>query len=115
MKEREKHQGTPVAINSTELTHPQTVCYFLPLTLTEIQMMTEEQKIISDGPSFVEDYPEEITGYAGDRVILQCQVDSNPAAEYVWMKNGDLFEVGGAACTLHSIKSSPLTELLFLD
>ena len=46
----------------------------------------------------MEDYPGEITGYAGDRVILQCQVDSNPAAEYVWMKNGDLFEVGGVAC-----------------
>ena len=41
MKEQEKHQGTPVAINSVQLTHPQTVCYFLPLTLTEIQMMTE--------------------------------------------------------------------------
>ena len=46
----------------------------------------------------MEDYPEEITGYSGDRIILQCQVDSNPAAEYVWMKNGDLFEVGGVAC-----------------
>ena len=45
MKEEEKHQGTPVAINSRELTHPQTVCYFLPLTLTEIQMMTENKKL----------------------------------------------------------------------
>ena len=43
MKEREKHQGTPVAINSRQLTHPQTVCYFLPLSLTEIQMMTEQK------------------------------------------------------------------------
>ena len=49
MKEREKHQGTPVAINSTELTHPQTVCYFLPLTLTEIQMMTENKKLFQTG------------------------------------------------------------------
>ena len=63
-------------------------------------MMTEEQKIISDGPSFVEDYPGEITGYAGDRIILQCQVDSNPAPEYVWMKNGDLFEVSAALLAL---------------
>ena len=34
-----------------------------------------------------------MTGHAGDRVILQCQVDSNPAPEYRWMKNGDVFEV----------------------
>ena len=42
----------------------------------------------------MEDYPEEITGYSGDRVILQCQVDSNPPAEYVWTRNDDAFEVG---------------------
>ena len=35
----------------------------------------------------------EVTGRQGDRVILHCQVDSNPAPEYRWLKNGDMFEV----------------------
>ena len=35
----------------------------------------------------------EVTGHEGDRVILQCQVDSNPEPEYTWIKNGDIFEV----------------------
>ena len=35
----------------------------------------------------------EVTGARGDRVILHCQVDSNPAPEYRWLKNGDMFEV----------------------
>ena len=34
-----------------------------------------------------------MSGKNGDRVILQCQVDSNPTPEYTWMKNGDAFEV----------------------
>ena len=38
--------------------------------------------------------PTDVTGNSGDRIILQCQVDSNPKAEYVWLKNGDIFEVG---------------------
>ena len=36
---------------------------------------------------------QEVTGHEGDRVILQCQVDSNPEPEYTWIKNGDIFEV----------------------
>ena len=46
-----------------------------------------------DGPRFVEEEEGEVTGGAGDRIILQCQVDSNPAAQYRWVKNGDVFEV----------------------
>ena len=46
-----------------------------------------------DSPSFVQ-APTDVTGNDGDRIILQCQVDSNPKAEYVWMRNGDIFEVG---------------------
>ena len=34
-----------------------------------------------------------LSGKAGDRIILQCQVDSNPTPQYSWMKNGDAFEV----------------------
>ena len=46
-----------------------------------------------DSPSFVH-APTDVTGNNGDRIILQCQVDSNPKAEYVWMRNGDISEVG---------------------
>ena len=54
--------------------------------------------IISDGPRFVGDEEDIrdtvlVSGRSGDRVILQCQVDSNPKPEYRWMKNGDAFEV----------------------
>ena len=34
-----------------------------------------------------------MTGEAGDRIILQCQVDSNPPPQYRWIKDGDIFEV----------------------
>ena len=48
---------------------------------------------ISDGPEPVEAEVSEVTGARGDRVILHCQVDSNPAPEYRWLRNGDMFEV----------------------
>ena len=46
-----------------------------------------------DSPSFVS-APSDVEGSNGDRIILQCQVDSNPKAEYVWMRNSDISEVG---------------------
>ena len=46
-----------------------------------------------DSPSFVS-APSDVEGSNGDRIILQCQVDSNPKAEYVWMRSNDISKVG---------------------
>jgi len=56
-------------------------------------------------PSFVQ-APTDVTGNNGDRIILQCQVDSNPKAEYVWMRNGDIFEMVGTGPLLSFTLSS---------
>ena len=55
-----------------------------------------------------------MTGHAGDRVILQCQVDSNPAPEYRWMKNGDVFEVRERGIVIKNVTDDELM-IVILD
>ena len=43
-------------------------------------------KYFADSPVFVKQ-PQDVTGDSGDRVTLECLVDSNPPGEYTWIRN----------------------------
>ena len=49
----------------------------------------------ADSPKFVRGPVEEMTGAAGERVVMECEVDSNPPAEYSWLRGGDAWELVG--------------------
>ena len=40
----------------------------------------------SDSPVFVKQ-PKDVTGDSGERVSLECLVDSNPPGQYSWVRN----------------------------
>ena len=41
---------------------------------------------LSDSPVFISQ-PHDVTGDSGDRVTLECLVDSNPPGQYTWIRN----------------------------
>ena len=45
--------------------------------------------LLIDGPVFTKE-PVSVTGNAGERVSLECEVDSNPPAQYEWTRDGEV-------------------------
>ena len=55
--------------------------FFLKGSLTRL--------LLTDGPVFTKE-PVSVTGNAGERVSLECEVDSNPPAQYEWTRDGEV-------------------------
>ena len=51
-----------------------------------VKNICDFQKYFADSPVFVKQ-PQDVTGDSGDRVTLECLVDSNPPGEYTWIRN----------------------------
>ena len=53
------------------------------------QTIVNSRLLFTDGPVFTKE-PVSVTGNAGERVSLECEVDSNPPAQYEWTRDGEV-------------------------
>ena len=54
-----------------------------------LQTIVNSSLLSADGPVFSKE-PVSVTGNAGERVSLECEVDSNPPAQYEWTRDGEV-------------------------
>ena len=54
-----------------------------------LQTIVNSGLLFTDGPVFTKE-PVSVTGNAGERVSLECEVDSNPPAQYEWTRDGEV-------------------------
>ena len=59
-----------------------------------------KSKNVSDGPVFTKE-PVAVIGSSGDRVSVECEVDSNPGAEYQWIRDNNEVSHHGLCHTLY--------------
>ena len=59
-----------------------------------LQTIVNSGLLFTDGPVFTKE-PVSVTGNAGERVSLECEVDSNPPAQYEWTRDGEVCGTSG--------------------